>query len=513
VRRVRLAALVCAVACLAAGSASAATYFVDPLSTAASDENPGSQGRPLKTISRALALAKGGDTVFLASADYPAVAITGRYSPPTVLKAADAARPVFTGGLSLRNAEGVRISGITFTWRDGTRPGRRLSPFVEIAGCRDIEVSGCEICDDASRAQWAGTACQITDSDSVVVRDTRAHHIYFGFVALQSKNVVFRNLDIRLWQYEDGIRTQLCEGPVLIEGCHITNTGEAIAETGGHVDGYQCVYWSDNITIRNNIIHGVPQAIGVFSSEQRRRKNWRVEGNLIYDVYTPHICTICDTDTVVVVNNTFPTGAVNLFQCTAGVVKNNIFGRGTLRRECIVDADSNLWVSEGTKIGEHDLLGVDPKFASAPVFFATVDWNYRSQCTTTKFYCSGLKGKVAVGDEIEVVNSSGSPRTGQLRKVVAIEDNWYTIDPPLDSTPPMSVLIYLWPKGHRNTIVDYRLTKESPAVDSGDGDVERGKDAFGNVPCDVPDVPNTGKGKVPYLDRGAFEYVPEAKRN
>jgi len=249
----------------------------------------------------------------------------------------------------------------------------------------------------------------------------------------------------------------------------------------------------------------------VFASEQRRRKNWRIEGNLIYDVYTPHICTICHTDTVVVVNNTFPTGVVNLFECTGGVVKNNIFAGGSIRQECVVDADYNLWISKGTPAGEHDLVGVDPKFVNAPVFFAEVDWARRRECTKEKFFSSALKGRVNVGDEVEAVNTSGESRTGQLRKIVAVEDGWFTFAPPLESDPAMGLLIYLWPKGHTNTRPDYRLTKESPAVDSADGDAGRQRDMDGHAPFDVPDVPNRGAGKVPYLDRGAFEYTPPVR--
>jgi hypothetical protein len=59
-----------------------------------------------------------------------------------------------------------------------------------------------------------------------------------------------------MWSHEDGASDTHCEGPILIEGCHITNSGKAGAK-GGHVDGIQSVYWSHNVTIRNFRADGV----------------------------------------------------------------------------------------------------------------------------------------------------------------------------------------------------------------------------------------------------------------
>ena len=59
---------------LAAGERGASLY-VD--SAKGSDEADGSQAKPLKTVAKALALAKGGETIWLADGQYPAVAING----------------------------------------------------------------------------------------------------------------------------------------------------------------------------------------------------------------------------------------------------------------------------------------------------------------------------------------------------------------------------------------------------------------------------------------------------
>jgi chitodextrinase len=57
---------------------------------------------------------------------------------------------------------------------------------------------------------------------------------------------------------------------------------------------------------------------------------------------------------------------------------------------------------------------------------------------------------------------------------------------------------------------DFRLTAVSPAIDSAKSDPistgELDHDAAGNIRCDTP-VPNTGTAPIPFMDRGAYEYV------
>ena len=62
--------------------------------------------------------------------------------------------------------------------------------------------------------------------------------------------------------------------------------------------------------------------------------------------------------------------------------------------------------------------------------------------------------------------------------------------------------------GQKDLTPDYRLKPDSPAIDSADGSVKRGRDMDGHEATDAPGVANTGAGDVKYLDRGAFEFVP-----
>jgi len=488
---------------------SAAQLVVDPKGAASADGNPGTAAKPLKTLARALELAKAGDTILLATGDYPAVAIGKTYDKPLTIRAAKGARPVMTGGVAIINGGGVRLSGLVFTWPAGGRPAVPMTTFIRITGSKDVEIADCEIFDDPKLTEWTGWVCSVDRSERVTVRDSKAHHFYFGFSAYQSRDVTFRNLTIGPWTHEDGIRATECEGPVLIEGCTISNTGVA-GRKGGHVDGIQVVHWTDNLTIRNCHIHGMGQGIGAFNSGKRRRKNWHIEGNLVYDVYAPHACSVYDCDGVTVINNTFPQNRPFLVRCTGGVVKNNIIGSGAGIKDKGIEADYNLYITGGTKVGDHDLAGVDPKFVNAPLLRLKSDSRRLKEMTRSKFFFrGGLRGRIAVGDTVEVMNSDGSARDARPRKVTAVGDDWLEVDTPIANVPDWAgVVVYKWPAGQKNLVPDYHLRADSPAIDSADSSVKGGRDRDGHEAADAPGVANTGAGQVKYLDRGALEFVP-----
>jgi len=167
--------------------------------------------------------------------------------------------------------------------------------------------------------------------------------------------------------------------------------------------------------------------------------------------------------------------------------------------------DYNLWLA-GAKIGEHDLTG-DAKFVNAPAVTLKSDPNAAAR-GKIKFRES-LTGRVAVGDIVEVMPMDGSARDAKARKVTAVAGGAIEFDPPLDRDPGHEpVFVYKWPAGAKDLVPDYRLKADSPAIDSADGSVKRGRDMDGHEPTDDPATANTGAGDVKYLDRGAFEYVP-----
>jgi parallel beta-helix repeat protein len=65
------------------------------------------------------------------------------------------------------------------------------------------------------------------------------------------------------------------------------------------------------------------------------------------------------------------------------------------------------------------------------------------------------------------------------------------------------------PQWVNRAAADFHLLTNSPAVDSADSSVGNWPptDAENHARVDVPSVPNTGAGPVPYADRGALEYI------
>ncbi len=484
------------------------------------DAAAGSAEAPLKTIDAALGKCSGGEIITLADGNYPAVAISKDFPQTVTVRAANAGKAVMTGGVAIAESKNISLQNLRFGWTEETRPKRGMTPFIDISQSKNVEVADCEIADQAEREVYAGLAVSVTRSDGVMVRDSNIHHVYFGISFYQSTNCTARNLTIGPWSHEDGIRVMQCEGPVLIDGCRISNAGNRGRKTG-HVDAIQVVYGSNNLTVRNSVIHNVSQAIGAFNLKEGERKNWRIEGNLIYDVYTPHVCTIVQTDGLAVINNTFPQGSVTLSKCTGSIVRNNIFRDGSLPVEGTERADHNLWMeksgdSEKRKqvFDESDLAGIDPQFVNAPKFFTKCDYwgkGAKEQFTDRRLSArETLEGKIALGDQVEILIADGRPRDGVLRKVVRVEGKELEFDPPTDvSMKGQMVLIYNWGAEPTSTKPDYRLRSTSPAIDSAAGDVNRTADMDGKKPVDAPEVPNRGSGQPAYRDRGAFEFAPQ----
>jgi Right handed beta helix region/Protein of unknown function (DUF1565) len=90
------------------------------VSRTGSDAAPGTSARPLRTISRALDLARPGERILVRSGIYPEWAEggpRGTAANPITLQPAPGERPVISHGFKLDGARYVRVSGMTF---DGT---------------------------------------------------------------------------------------------------------------------------------------------------------------------------------------------------------------------------------------------------------------------------------------------------------------------------------------------------------------------------------------------------------
>ena len=145
------------------------------------------------------------------------------------------------------------------------------------------------------------------------------HHVQFGVTVSRVKDIRVQGCQIGPFR-EDGIRFKNCDGVVCRDN-HVHHSNKTLKE---HCDGIQMIYWSHNVLLRNNHIHNVNQGIGAFASKDQKRRNWRVEGNLIYNIYNPNTMSIFDTVDAVIVHNTLPQAGLRLRGTTGAVVRNNI---------------------------------------------------------------------------------------------------------------------------------------------------------------------------------------------
>jgi hypothetical protein len=496
--------------------ASAATIVVDRAHAKASDEAAGTADAPLKTIAKGLALANPGDTVLVKAGRYDeTVAITksGEDGKPLTLQAAPGEEVAILGGLDLTEVSFVRVEGFKFTVGEAAK-ARKV--FVSVSKVKQSEIARCEIVENLDSKDWLIRGIDILGCEKFTFRDSKVHHVDLGVNLGADKDCTIDSVEIGPWDHEDGLRMINCDG-ILIQNCHIQSeeTYRGGHVMSGHIDGIQIIRKNDNLTIRNNYIHGTMQGIGCFTDSfgdkwKEPRKNLRIEGNLILTFNRYHAISMYRVENPVIINNTAPVSRIEVGNVTGdqGVVKNNIAVIGSVATG-IAQADCNLWTEElksGSKTGPHDLVKVAAAFVRAPTYDEATDYKRVAEFTEKKvFFMDDIAGRIAVGDLVEV----GGDKL--LRKVTAVDGKALEFDPPLPAKPAAAPRVANWKAGTQDFTRDYRLTAASPAVDSADGSVGRGKDRAGNVAIDVPGVADKGLGNPPYLDRGALEFVPPAK--
>jgi len=149
---------------LVSGAAQAAAgdiYYVDTNSAAASDSNDGSEARPWKTIQKAAATLKAGETVYVKAGTYRELYTGG---PDTSVT-----------GIKPQNS-GTATAPITFRVYPGQKvvidQGQQGAGFF-IYGKHYITISGFEI----TNAKTGGVYTK-ADPSNIVVKDNHIHHVY-----------------------------------------------------------------------------------------------------------------------------------------------------------------------------------------------------------------------------------------------------------------------------------------------------------------------------------------------
>jgi hypothetical protein len=90
----------------------------------------------------------------------------------------------------------------------------------------------------------------------------------------------------------------------------------------------------------------------------------------------------------------------------------------------------------------------------------------------------------------------------------SVIQNWNKGTANIPDDPMITVVPII---GFTGTVYTYTLDPASPCIDAGNGDAAPATDMAGNPRVDVPKIPNTGMGTVPFTDIGAIEVgIPAA---
>ncbi len=311
---------------LSPAKAVAGTYYLDAVN--GNDANPGSSSAPWKTIAKAKASAIAGDTMLLRSGNYGSVGFdhTNNYGTnwqnSITYKADTGAIPVF--------------SSLSIQWEDASTPKPRYLEFdgihinVTAAGravavwLEDVSYLRLKNCDikglysnvrvggitlSALQTATNGTnrnsnilidGCEVTDSlvgmkiggyigENVVISNNHIHHIAGSGIALVN--------------YKGN-------GKILIDGNHIHNQSPIPEPNGGTTHGTGISIRTENLTVRNNIIHDYGNTRGIRTYQivfpNNGYSNMLFENNLVYDIVNLYAVEFVDVgQNFVVRNNTF----------------------------------------------------------------------------------------------------------------------------------------------------------------------------------------------------------------
>jgi hypothetical protein len=219
-----------------------------------SDEGAGTHPAPLRTIGRAVALARPGDVIHVLPGVYPEELVLGSHGPdaaPIVLRGEGLSRPTLVPSDRTRSAL-IRVSG---SWSlenlNIDVGGAPMFAVLFDSGARHAVLSHTELRGGSSSAGVRVAGAR----DITLQRNTLHHFIRPGReahgveVVGPSRDIILRDNDIH-HNSGDSIHCQAGDGPaeaVLIEGNTLHDEG------GSGVHLLQCRH----VTVRDNRLHGV----------------------------------------------------------------------------------------------------------------------------------------------------------------------------------------------------------------------------------------------------------------
>ncbi|MBU6399568.1 MAG: DUF1565 domain-containing protein [Verrucomicrobia bacterium] len=371
----------------------ATTYVVDQAAPGAADPNPGTEGRPFKTVGRAAEVVGPGDTVFVMAGRYPervTVSASGTAGHPITFQALPR-HAALVGGFDLR-ASYIRVAGFEIT-------ADKPAVAVQLGG------SHCEILDNNIHDMMVGVAGTVgTPAPGTGTRDysavahnriayNRVYHSEYGFMLGGNDWRVEDNEVNRLFMYAPGRRFDDCDysrffGKGCVERYNYYHGSTSAEIRVAHVDCLQTFTVNGEIAqdlvFESNTCFDFHQLCMVESAPHFGSvSHWTFRGNIV-SANSPTMSggwgpDILQTPDVTIANNTISTvrwAAIGLRgrESTRGQIRNNILGNA---ERAVVDGDRdftaanpvieyNLTFNTWAAPGASNLNGKDPLFVDGP---------------------------------------------------------------------------------------------------------------------------------------------------
>jgi parallel beta-helix repeat protein len=281
----------------------------------------------MKELKRALAQARGGETLLLAPGNYGALVLKkkngARSTRPVVLRSANADAPAVLTGMNLRHMSHLTFEGVVFDYRFSAGQPLQVKPF-KISESRHITIRNSVFDGDLARNVSAvadglgyGIALALSGNQHVTLEYNSFYNFHRAITLGRSSDVVVRGNDIYAIR-SDGINLVQTQR-VVIEDNHIHDFNRSTTKKD-HSDMIQM--WSRNaelpssdIIIRNNVLNlgkgDSTQSIFMRNDQVDRGlagaemfyRNITIENNTIINAHL-HGITVGETDGLVIRNNT-----------------------------------------------------------------------------------------------------------------------------------------------------------------------------------------------------------------
>jgi len=351
-----------------------ATYYVDNAHPQASDNNPGTEALPWKTIQHAAGVAVAGDTVLIKSGVYPervAPAHSGSQGKRITFQALPR-RSVTMWGFYTLGSDFLTIAGFNIT-TDASLTGwtDQYGLFIH---SNDVEVIDNYLYNLKSSA-ITGYWHDPYPHRAYVARNT-IYHSQMGIVVTGYDWTVEENDVSRLYNYGNGDSdySRFFGDNHVIRWNHFHDS--LPAEFGAaHVDCFQTFdnngEFADNVTIEGNLCSEFHQGFMGEAHYYHNISHITFKNNLFVHGWAWGLC-VQDIPYLTAINNTFADIAYHGIGLSGnshdGVVKNNIFYNMEtsywFQDTSSITGDYNMIYNaqSPTVTGPHDKVGLDPRF-------------------------------------------------------------------------------------------------------------------------------------------------------